>query len=866
MKVLVVEDDTGLADTLSRVLTSHQYQVELATDGEAGLSLVEIFDYDLVLLDLHLPKLNGIHFCQKLRLAGGDMPILLMTAEEAIASKIAGLDAGADDYVTKPLDTGELLARIRALLRRGRVDTSPTLTWGPLSLDPGNYEVRCHDQQILLTGKEYGILELFLRNQHRIFSLDTLIERLWSFEKMPSENAVRTHIKSLRRKLKTGGVPDSIETVYGLGYRLREEPTELAVEDTEKATDVEEVTGTQKATAVDTPCAVPADASSDSQTDQLDQQDILTEIWTRHQQKYLKLISHIEQVVPTLTQEGNAPRASVTASTATIERSRQAIHTLKGALGSFGFMASSKIAAKIEPLLLAAPHLNASQCCQLAQLIQSLRHSLTATAASSLTSPLSQEAVATQPTTDSATPQWLIIDSDQTLVEDLTHKASVQGIQTRIATTLPEARQAIAQQLPSAVMIDPRCDQTLAAGLAFLRSLTLQHPDLPIIVATAQDTLSDRLKILRSSGSSTFLHKPTSADHILEHVQQSLMSLATDSIKILALDDDPQILQCLQTALAPCGFQLTLVSDPIQFWQTIEQSAPDLLILDIEMPELSGIELCQIIRSDPRLSQIPILFLSAHTDTETVTQVFGAGADDYISKPIVASELVGRISNRLERLRRLRTLAETDSLTGLISRHSSVVALNRLLTLATRQETTLCLAVLDLDNFKQVNDRYGHDVGDRVLKTFGTYLKRAFRGEDVTARWGGEEFVIGFYDSSQTAAVRRLNDFLARFNQHTFTAENIISKETAEIPTKENSTKEDLTKENSTKEDLTKENSTKENSTKEKKKQSFQVSFSAGIATYPHHGKDIQTLHRKADLALYQAKSTGRRQVTTAAS
>ena len=147
-----------------------------------------------------------------------------MTAENTQASKIAGLDAGADDYVLKPLDLSELLARIRALLRRGQTEASPLLTWGMVTLNPGSGEVFCNGQRLNLASKGDELLELLLRHQHRIFSLNTLMERLWTFEKMPSENAVRTHVKSLRRKLRQGGADEMIETVYGLGYRLNPEP------------------------------------------------------------------------------------------------------------------------------------------------------------------------------------------------------------------------------------------------------------------------------------------------------------------------------------------------------------------------------------------------------------------------------------------------------------------------------------------------------------------------------------------------------------------------------------------------------------------------------------------------------------------
>lgn len=794
MKVLVVEDDAGLSDMLSKVLTAHQYQVELADDGEAGMALVEAFDYDLILLDLHLPKLDGIHFCQRLRTAGGDVPILLMTAEDTTASKIAGLDAGADDYLTKPLDTDELLARVRALLRRGRTEASPILGWGPVSMNPSSCEVHCYDHPIKLTGKEYGLLELFLRNRHRIFSLPVLIERLWTVEKSPSENAVRTHIKSLRRKLKQGGVESMIETMYGLGYRLGGEPVEsefvvsrsLSVQSTEVSCEGSLVVNNPKVPALDP----------------------LQEVWRRHQHKYLGLITCLEKVVAQKRGPGGEPAVSVVSDRITIEKAQQAVHTLKGALGSFGFMSSSKIAAQIESLLSKAPRLSTQQSHQLSDLIEALRQSLNSPAS----------AVEPVQSANSSSCQWLIVDNDQTFTEALMRKASVWGVQSRIVPTLAEARQVLTQHLPEVIMLDPGCASTLDEGLDFLQSLTQSHPNLSVIVATAEDALNSRVQILRSSGGCTFLQKPVTPSQILEMVNQRLTQTAASESRIIALDDDPQVLQCLGPLLSPWGFHLTPFSDPVQFWQALEQTSPDLLILDIEMPDINGLELCQVIRSDPRFTQLPILFLTAHTDPEIIRQVFESGGDDYISKPVVGAELVSRILNRLERLRLLRRLADSDSLTGLSCRRQAVVALNHLIKLAARQETTLCLALLDLDRFKQINDIYGHDVGDHVLKTFGDYLRQAFRGEDVVARWGGEEFMVGLYDASKEMAVQRLNGFLDIFSQHIFTG----------------------------------------HATTTGLQQSFQVSFSAGIAVYPDDGDYLSTLYRSADRALYKAKEAGR--------
>lgn len=223
MRILVVEDNELIAETLADVLQEQHYVVDIALDGEAGWQQAEAFNYDLILLDLMLPKLDGISLCKRLRSSGYGKPILMLTARDSSADKIVGLDSGADDYVIKPFDVNELAARIRALLRRDTPGRQPILSWGELKLDPSTLSVTYASQAVNVTSKEYQLLELFLRNRQRIFSHAELLDRLWALEDAPNEEVVRAHIKRLRHKLTTVGVPkDAIQTVHGLGYRLKE--------------------------------------------------------------------------------------------------------------------------------------------------------------------------------------------------------------------------------------------------------------------------------------------------------------------------------------------------------------------------------------------------------------------------------------------------------------------------------------------------------------------------------------------------------------------------------------------------------------------------------------------------------------------
>jgi two-component system, OmpR family, response regulator len=222
MKILLVEDDDRIALALTEALIDQNYAVDVASDGQSGWDLIEVYDYDLVLLDIMLPKLDGIQFCQKVRQQGYMIPVMMLTARDTSDDKVMGLDAGADDYVIKPFDLKELLARIRALLRRGNLALPPLLEWRGLRLNPATYEVSYHDQPLNLTPKEYSLLELFLRNGERTLNRNMILEHIWASEEPPGAETIKVHLRSLRQKLNAAGAePDFIETVYGLGYRLK---------------------------------------------------------------------------------------------------------------------------------------------------------------------------------------------------------------------------------------------------------------------------------------------------------------------------------------------------------------------------------------------------------------------------------------------------------------------------------------------------------------------------------------------------------------------------------------------------------------------------------------------------------------------
>ncbi len=222
MRLLLIEDDIGLAKILAEALINYGYVVDVVHDGLMGWEQATREDYCVILLDVNLPKLDGIKLCQSLRSSGYTIPILMISALDANTDKVIGLDAGADDYLVKPVDFLELMARIRALMRRGNISPDTNLVWGNLILEPSSHEVTYNGKKLELTPKEFSLLELFLRSGKRVLSRRVIISHLWATEDSPSEEAVKAHIKYLRQKLRIIGAPnDFIETVRGLGYRLK---------------------------------------------------------------------------------------------------------------------------------------------------------------------------------------------------------------------------------------------------------------------------------------------------------------------------------------------------------------------------------------------------------------------------------------------------------------------------------------------------------------------------------------------------------------------------------------------------------------------------------------------------------------------
>ena len=222
MTILVVDDEPAGRESLRRALQLEGYEVELAGDGQEALERLSEDGIDAVVLDVSMPRLDGLEACRRLRQGGSSLPVLMLTARDEVADRVAGLDAGADDYVVKPFALEELLARLRALLRRTNGDAGERLSYSDLTLDPATREVSRGDRAVQLTKTEFALLEHLMRHPRLVLSRSQLFEAVWGYDFGPRSNSLEVYIGYLRRKTEEGGEPRLIQTVRGVGYSLRE--------------------------------------------------------------------------------------------------------------------------------------------------------------------------------------------------------------------------------------------------------------------------------------------------------------------------------------------------------------------------------------------------------------------------------------------------------------------------------------------------------------------------------------------------------------------------------------------------------------------------------------------------------------------
>jgi len=651
MKILLVEDDDAFVQVLTRTLKPHHYIIDTVKDGEMGWTYGSTFEYDLMVVDLVLPKLDGISLCKRFRAEGYTTPILLLTAQNSSTARVQGLDAGADDYVVKPFDPAELVARIRALVRRGSTNPFPLLTWGDLMLNPSTCEVSYREQHLALTTKEYELLELLMRDSQHVFSTDELLDHLWSSEKFPSEATVRSHIRRVRQKLVAIGAPhDFIATLHGRGYYLKATPSDHVKTQTARSPQPVSAWAAKPEFTIDRWDADSILISNHLQSPDPQQQYLafLNDIWTTTKPDSLNQVSSLLQAIQDLQADHLTPQHQ--------SQAQQLAHKLAGTLSIFGLHKAVHLSRQLEHWLGSQDPLPPNQALLMHHLVLTLHQTIQETAQIELSQ-----------LPHGRSPLMLLVSADDAFNQSLQTIATSRGIQVEtvspleLDTSLTASDAAdrvghppdlIVLRLPAEPSKLNAADQALSPTPALehhLQTCTQRYPALPIVVMADQIALRDRLEVARRGGK-LLLDSLTPPEQVMATAVHLLKGSKLPT-KVMIVDDDHNWLRTLPTLLKPWGFKVTTLADPQQFWTVLQAVTPDVLVLDVNLPEINGFKLCQMLRSDPQWQRLPVLFLSVLTDSNSQQQAFTVGADDYLCKPLMGGELANRILSRLNRVR-----------------------------------------------------------------------------------------------------------------------------------------------------------------------------------------------------------------------
>ncbi|MBW4691244.1 MAG: response regulator [Lyngbya sp. HA4199-MV5] len=539
-KILLIDCDAPTIARLSGDLIKQRHTIEAATHDEIGTESVVANQYDLIVFDASIARQPSLQFCQQLREQRYPNPILLLIANDWDAS--TGLDAGADDSVMKPYNPSELIARVRALLRRGKLSLAPTLlTWEQLRLNPTSAEVTYNHQPLALTPKEYGLLDLFLQNPQRILSRTAILDRLWTMDDVPTERAVTNHIKDLRQKLRaTGMATDLIETVYGLGYRLKPAP------------------------AID-----PSD-------------------------------------------QPNPPAVS--------DRPPAAVAIAE-------------------------------------------------------TTPFSYPSPTALP---SAT--VLVLDDDPTTRAALSYLLQPWGIHVVCLSQPDRLWETLITVAPALLILDIEIPFT--RGIELCQQIRQDDcwGDLPILVVTAS-TDADRVQQMFAAGVDDFVGKPIVGPELVTRVVSRLErvyaqrttarepkgfeldrqnAILSSSPNLVLVDDQPDNLRTLSAILHGQGYKVRKATSGEAALETVGAQHPDLILLDIRMPAMDGYAVCAALKASEATREVPIIFLSALDDATDKLKAFAVGGADYITKPFQAEEVLARIKHQLLIRQQQRQLVEQN--------------------------------------------------------------------------------------------------------------------------------------------------------------------------------------------------------------
>ncbi len=500
------------------------------------------------------------------------------------------------------------------------------------------------------------------------------------------------------------------------------------------------------------------------------------------------------------------------------ENFHRSVHSLSGSGKTFGFADVSVAARNLEnylkPLLQAKVQPDQEQREQIDRLLNELKglNSVREKADDTVMVDVSPVGVAV-----SVPRRIYVVDDDRELAAELKVQLSYFGYQVSVFHTLDSFRLVMQQGFDGIVLMDINFPEDSLGGVHLISELQQgRTAPIPVIFLSSHDAIEIRLEAVRA-GCVAYLKKPVNLGVLIDKLDELTSTQNAAAYRVLIVDDEPELANFYAGSLEQAGLSVRVVNDPLQIMKPLLEFSPDLVLIDMYMPSCSGMELAKVLRQIDTLIGIPIVFLSSETNMDKQLAAIGLGGDDFLTKPIEPQHLVSAVISRVKRSLILRSFMVRDSLTGLLNHTAIKNQLDHEMARARRQSKPLTFAMVDIDHFKNVNDSYGHPVGDRVIKSLSRLLKQRLRENDVVGRYGGEEFAVILVDADGETAVRVMDDIRKDFAKLLHLAED----------------------------------------------KEFSVSFSCGIADIAHFS-EASKLTDAADRALYQAKHSGRNQVRLA--
>ncbi len=517
MRILVVEDDDILRELLTQRLSEQHYAIDGVTDGLAGWDYASTYEYDLLILDVVLPKLDGLSLCEKLRHEGYTFPILMLTSQDTSTAKTLGLDAGADDYVVKPFDEAELIARIRALLRRGSSNPLPIMTWGDLWLNSSTQVVNYGSKILDLTAKEYALLEMMMRESQHVFSKEEILDSLWSAEEFPVEATVRSHMRRLRNKLTAVGAPgDLISTAHGQGYYLKTPtpdaeagPTAISESDSESDSKSGSESGSEVANSGPL-------SKLDASQQQAQYLAFLNQTWQNHRSRFLDRVQDVRSAID------NLQRNSLTVQAQT--EAYRVVHNFVGTLGTFGLqkamLISRDLAQELHPDIYPEP----SQVPHLQRLLTDLQQQIERTESLPTMPDRSTREFApgrATPLTASSEIRVLWVDDDPIFLQTFSKQFQGYGLQVSMLDDPQQFWPVLENVQPDVLILDVQMPKTDGLKLCQVLRSKPHWQKLPVIFLSMfadAKTQNDAF----ASGADDYLCKPIMAQDLCNRIHQRL--------------------------------------------------------------------------------------------------------------------------------------------------------------------------------------------------------------------------------------------------------------------------------------------------------------------------------------------------------